>query len=160
MPEKVFDLKQPHGISRLALRLPIWLYRIHLGWILGTRFVLLTHKGRKSGLLRHTVIEIVRYDKETGNCVVASGWGTKSDWYRNITADPEIFFQIRNRRCKGIAERLSSKSGGEELVNYSKRHPMAWKELAHFMGIKFDGSEADIQESGKLLPLFLLKCSG
>ena len=64
MPEKTSELKLPHGLSRLAFRLPIWLYHSHLGWLLGTRFVLLTHTGRKSGLSRQTVLEVVRYDKD------------------------------------------------------------------------------------------------
>jgi hypothetical protein len=30
----------PHGLLRFGLRLPIWLYRLHLGWLLGNRFLL------------------------------------------------------------------------------------------------------------------------
>ncbi len=124
---------------------------------MGTRFVLLTHIGRKSGLPRQTVIEVVRYDRSTGACIVASGWGTKSDWFHNITANSNIYYQVRNKRCAGVAERLSSEEGGAELLDYARRHPMAFKELSTFMGIKMDGSEADIRESGKLLPLFIFK---
>lgn len=50
--------KKPRGLLRLGFRLPIWLYRLNLGWILGERFLLLTHTGRKSGLVRQTVIEV------------------------------------------------------------------------------------------------------
>ena len=55
----------PHGLLRFGLRLPIWLYRLHLGWLFGNRFLLLTHIGRKSGLPRQTVIEVVKHDKES-----------------------------------------------------------------------------------------------
>jgi len=34
---------------RLAFRLPIYLYRLDLGWLLGHRFLLLVHRGRESG---------------------------------------------------------------------------------------------------------------
>jgi hypothetical protein len=50
----------PTGWVRALLRLPILLYRLHLGWLLGHRFLLLTHVGRKSGLQRRTVLEVVR----------------------------------------------------------------------------------------------------
>ncbi|MBE3142614.1 MAG: hypothetical protein IMZ61_01640 [Planctomycetes bacterium] len=39
----------PRGLLRLSLRLPILLYKAHLGWVLGDRFLMLTHTGRKSG---------------------------------------------------------------------------------------------------------------
>jgi len=52
MPEKIAKTKLPRGLVRLAFRAPIWLYRAHLGWLLGYRFVLLTHTGRKSVLPR------------------------------------------------------------------------------------------------------------
>ncbi len=42
----------PGKVLRLGLRLPIWLYRARLGRLLGERFLLLTHIGRKSGLPR------------------------------------------------------------------------------------------------------------
>jgi len=46
---------KPTGASRLAFRLPIYLYRLNLGWLLGHRFLMLVHRGRRSGLLRETV---------------------------------------------------------------------------------------------------------
>ncbi|MFL7870015.1 MAG: nitroreductase family deazaflavin-dependent oxidoreductase, partial [Anaerolineales bacterium] len=71
----------PSKALRFGLRLPIWLYRLRLGWLLGDRFLMLTHTGRKSGLPRHVVIEVVQHDKETDTYYVVSGWGEKSDWY-------------------------------------------------------------------------------
>jgi hypothetical protein len=43
---------------RLAFRLPIYLYRLDLGRLLGHRFLLLVHQGRRSGLLRETALEV------------------------------------------------------------------------------------------------------
>ena len=157
MPEKISEPKLPGGLSRLAFRLPIWFYRFHLGWILGTRFVLLRHTGRKSGLARQNVLEVIRYDKQTGACIIASGWGMRSDWVKNIGANPEITFQVRQKSMAGIAERLSPETGAAELQDYARRHPAAMKELAGFMGYRLDGSEADIGELGKILPMFILR---
>lgn len=157
MPEKTSTLKLPHGLSRLAFRLPIWLYHSHLGWLLGTRVVLLTHTGRKSGLPRQTVLEVVRYDPATGGCIVASGWGNKSDWYQNITANPKIVFQIRSKRSEGIAQRLSPEGAAEELLDYGHRHPKALRELARFMGYQLDGTDQDIRTLGSMIPMFLFK---
>ena len=49
----------PTGVSRWLFRMPIGLYRLRLGWLLGDRFLLLHHTGRKSGLPRQAVVEVV-----------------------------------------------------------------------------------------------------
>lgn len=157
MPEKIAEPKLPRGFSRLAFRLPIWFYHAHLGWLMGYRFVLLTHTGRKSGLPRQNVLEVVRYDKATGGCIVASGWGEKSDWFRNVTVNPKISFQIRGKRLAGIAERISTEQGAQELLDYAHRYPLALHELAQFMGYKLDGSEEDICTMGRMIPMFFFK---
>jgi deazaflavin-dependent oxidoreductase (nitroreductase family) len=157
MPEKISEPKLPRGLSRLAFRFPIWLYHAHLGWMLGHRFVLLTHTGRKSGLPRQTVLEVVRYDKVTGACVVASGWGTKSDWYHNITTNPKIVYQIGNKSSASAAERLSPEAGAQELLDYANRNPLALRELAQFMGYRLDGTQGDILALGRMIPMFIFK---
>lgn len=154
MPSQYKELILPQGLVRLFFRAPIWLYHHRLGGLMGFRFVLLTHTGRKSGLQRQTVLEIVRYDPLTGSCIVASGWGNRSDWSQNILKEPQIIFQIKNRVTPGLAIRLSDDEAGRELVDYATRHPLAMQELARFMGYHLDGTQDDLMALGKLLPLF------
>lgn len=73
---------KPSGLLRLLLRLPTWLYRIGLGWTLGGRFLLLQHIGRKSGLQRETVLEVVWSDPPRRAYVVVAAWGARADWSR------------------------------------------------------------------------------
>lgn len=157
MPEKISEPKLPSGLARLAFRLPIWFYHAHLGWVLGRRFTLLTHIGRKSGLPRQTVLEVVRYDKTSGECIVASGWGMKSDWFHNISANPKIFFQIGNKCTAGIAQRLMPDAASQELVNYAHHYQFAFRELVRFMGYRMDGSDEDVSALGRLIPMFIFK---
>ena len=79
MPEQFKKVRPPRGVSRWGFRLPLLVYRLGLGGVLGKRFVCLTHTGRKSGQPRQTVLEVVRYAAESGACVVAAGFGEKSD---------------------------------------------------------------------------------
>jgi len=157
MPTQVKTLKSPRGLSRLLFRLPIGMYCLGLGGLLGKRAVMLDHIGRKSGVERHVVLEVVRYDKESGACVVAVGFGKKSDWFLNITENPRIGFTVGKTFRKGTAIRLNEQEAGLELVHYEKEHPLAWKELAHFMGYQVDGTEEDTLALGKLMPMFLLR---
>lgn len=153
MPEKSGDLKPPRGLARLALRLPIGLYRLGLGGLLGTRFLLLTHTGRKSGLRRRTVLEVVRYDKATTTFIVAAGFGPGSDWYRNIRIDPRVTVDCGGRRREMRAVFLPAERTGDELVDYNRRHPLAMRELASWMGTRLDGTEADVRALGERLAM-------
>lgn len=38
--------QKPSGVFKSVLRLPVWLYRWHLGFLLGARSLLITHLGR------------------------------------------------------------------------------------------------------------------
>jgi deazaflavin-dependent oxidoreductase (nitroreductase family) len=135
MPEKIKDVRPPRGLARLGFRLPIWLCRLGLGGLLGTRFLLLTHTGRKSGLPRRTVLEVVHYDRESGTIVVAAGFGTGSDWYRNIRENPRETVECGRRKREMIAAFLTPEQSGEELLDYNRRHPVAMRELAGLWGI-------------------------
>ena len=56
--------------------------------MLGHRFLLLIHFGRRTGLRRHTVLEVIEYRTGGTEAVVMSALGRKADWLRNIEAIP------------------------------------------------------------------------
>jgi deazaflavin-dependent oxidoreductase (nitroreductase family) len=90
MLEEIADHKPPRGFSRLLWRMPNWLFRLRVNRVLGERFLLLHHIGRKSGLYHENVLEVVRHDKASDTYYVALGWGDKSDWFRNVPKMPEV----------------------------------------------------------------------
>jgi deazaflavin-dependent oxidoreductase (nitroreductase family) len=146
--------RQPSGLLRAGLRLPIWLYRLHLGWLLGDRFLMITHLGRKTGLPHRTVVEVVRHDKSTDGCVVASGWGAQSDWYRNIQHTPQVTITLGRHRWPATAEVLSERAAEEALGDYARRHPHAYRELASMIaGHRLSSAELNSAELAKIIPL-------
>jgi deazaflavin-dependent oxidoreductase (nitroreductase family) len=153
MVEKIKKAQPPRGLARLAFRLPIWLYRLGMGGLLGTRFLLLTHTGRKSGRERQAVLEVVRYDQETTTFIVAAGFGPQSDWYRNICVNPQVIVGCGRHRWEMTARLLPPGQAGDEMIDYAQRHPLALGELARFMGYHLDGSQADIRLLGEALPM-------
>ncbi len=71
------EKRKAHGISRGIGRWfskwPAWVYRLHLGWLLGHRFLLVTHRGRRSGMLRQTGVMVLHHDSYSHRiCVVAA----------------------------------------------------------------------------------------
>lgn len=144
--------ERPSGPLRALYRLPIHLYRWNLGWLLGGRFLMLSHIGRKSGLVRRVVVEVVDRDAAQGTYTVCSGFGPESDWYRNLLAEPKAVIQVGNKHMKVTAHVLDAEAGADTMARYARRHPRAARTLAGFMGFRVDGSEADFREAGRRLP--------
>jgi deazaflavin-dependent oxidoreductase (nitroreductase family) len=114
---------RPTGALRLAFRLPIYLYRLGLGQLLGHRFMLLTHLGRRTGRVYQTALEVVRYDPSLRETVVASGWGERSDWYRNQKAHPALEIRTGRERYAPEQRFLTPEGVYREIVDYERRHP-------------------------------------
>ena len=128
-----FRIPYPRGILLWLMRLPIGLYRLHLGWLLGGRFLLLEHIGRKSGLVRETVIEVVDHDTQQGAYVVAAAWGMRSDWYRNISLEPRVHITVRSRRIAAAARTLRPEEAEAHLRAYARRNPRAFRGLGSML---------------------------
>jgi len=74
---------------RWAVRAPVRLYQARLGFLFGSRLLMLEHTGRKSGARRHVVLEAVDHSRP-GIYVVASGFGGQAQWFRNVRVDPRV----------------------------------------------------------------------
>lgn len=148
MPKQIGNTSPPAGIGKFFFRVPIKLYDAGLGWMMGKRFLLLNHIGRKSGLPRKAVVEVVDYDAETDTYFIASGYGKKSQWYKNIVAHPEITIQVGRRKLAVTAVFLPPDESGEHMVKYAHRYPKAAKNLTRLVGYKVDGSDEDYRIIG------------
>lgn len=139
--------RSPRGLLRWALRAPILLYRLRLGWLLGDRFLLLHHVGRKTGLPRKTVVEVVEHDEANDSYLVASGWGTRSQWYRNLQAAPDVTIQVGRRTIAARAETLPPGPAAQALTRYRERYPRAARELSRLLGVDlFGASRAELEQ--------------
>lgn len=133
--------KPPTGLQRLLWRAPIWLYRIGLGGLFGKQLMLLNHTGRKSGQPRQAVVEAAHFDPARNSYTVASGFGHKSDWYRNVCATPRVTIQVGNRRMQADARPLSPAESGTAMVEYAHRNPSLARGLAKVIGHQVDGTD-------------------
>jgi deazaflavin-dependent oxidoreductase (nitroreductase family) len=144
----------PGKILRFGLRLPIWLYHMKLGWLLGNRFLMVTHRGRKSGLLHETVIEVVQHDKETDTYYVVSGWGEKSDWYRNIQKSPDVTVHVGGRKFQAYAKFIPLAKAIEIMEAYAHDHSLAFGELSSlFLGEHMKPGRDAAQRLAEKMPM-------
>ncbi len=124
----------PVRLTRFFVRLPIWLYRLRLGWLLGGRFLLLSHTGRKTSLPRRTVLEVVHHDTDSATYFVAAAWGAKAQWLRNIQARPRIEVTVGRRRFGAIARVVSPEEAERVLETYARQHRIAMRALGRLLG--------------------------
>ena len=145
MMRKLRDVERPRGLRRIFYRLPIALYGLGLGRLLGGRFLLLEHRGRRSGRTRRTVLEVLRSDPASGTWYVASGWGERTDWYRNLRHDPRAAIRVGSRRLRVEARLLSREEGECEVLRYGRDHPRSARGVARLLGYEIDGGDVDLR---------------
>jgi deazaflavin-dependent oxidoreductase (nitroreductase family) len=88
------DRKRPSPMLKMVFDAPRWFYRHRMGWLLGRRFLALSHVGRRSGVERQSILEVAVYHPDTQESIVASAFGSTADWYRNIRARPAHRVQV------------------------------------------------------------------
>ena len=134
--------RRPYGIYRWLAKLPIGLYRIGLGWIFGTALMQITHRGRKSGLIRRTVLEVLHYDRQTHEVLVVSGWEGKTDWYRNIQQEPALEVRIGWVSYRPIQEFLSREETASLILTLFHKRPREVRFAGSILGFDPNADEA------------------
>ena len=86
---------RPNWLRRRLAKWPVPLYRLGLGALLAQRVLMLTTRGRVTGRDRKTPLWYVR-DSDIVYCM--SGWGSSSDWLKNLEAYPQVLLQIGKSR--------------------------------------------------------------
>ncbi len=159
---RVLSRSRPAGILRLVFRLPTYLYRYRFGWLLGHRFLLLTHRGRKTGRVHQTVLEVIAYDSATRESIVLSGWGERADWYRNIKSSPALEVQSGRQRYVPSQRFLAPEESHARISDYARRHPLAFRFLVKAFGFGYplDGTEATRRRLAEYLRLVAFRPAG
>ena len=126
------------------MKLPLIFYRLGLGWLLGKRFMRLTHVGRKSGKVYHTVLAVLRFDEKTHAIFAVSPW-SESSWYRNIQANPALEVEtgdIRFGRVRyaPVQRSLMSEEIAELFIEFRTQYPIFSRVVARIPGWQIDSS--------------------
>lgn len=136
----------PSAFVRWLFRLPVYFFRWGLGILFGSRIILLEHLGRKSGRTRYSCVEVVDRDTHSGALTIVSGYGERSQWYRNLRAHPEIEIRTNRGRLAVRARLMSPAEGADVMADYARRYPKLAPQLMKLCGAHIDGSEADYRE--------------
>lgn len=131
-------------------KLPVWLYRLKLGWMLGNVFMQLTHVGRHSGKVRQTILAVLRFDPDSKEILAVSAW-KGSDWYYNIQAAPAM--QVESGRVRYVPQQrtLSPEEIATTFIEYRKRHPIFTRMICRIPGWNPNASYEEFLELARTL---------
>jgi len=151
----------PRGLLRWLLGLPIHLYRARLGFLLGHRFLVLVHVGRRTGRRHETPLEVVRYDRSTEEATVVAAWGRKTAWLHNVEAGLAREVWIGRARYMPAVRRLPVNEAEGVLEIYERRsglpRALVWAVLSRLVGWRYDGSSAARRRAAEQLPMLAFR---
>jgi deazaflavin-dependent oxidoreductase (nitroreductase family) len=137
--------RRPYGVYRLLANAPRWFYRLGLGWVLGHRVVQITHRGRKSGQIRRTILEVLHYDPKTQEVLVVSGWEGKTDWYRNIQREPALEVRTGRVAYRPVQEFLSPEETTRIILILFRQRPGEVRFVGRLLGIDSRAEDAALR---------------
>lgn len=132
------------------MKTPLILYHLGLGWMLGKRFLRLTHVGRRSGKVYHTVLAVLKYDETTREIMTVSPWSA-SNWYRNIQATPALEIQTGTVRYAPAQRSLTPEEIAVLFIEFRRQYPIFSRIIARIPGWKIDSSYEEFLELARTL---------
>ncbi len=114
-----FDRGRPGPLKRFFFKSPTALYRGPIAEVMRSRCILmLTTTGRRSGLPRTTGVSFMPHGD---NFIVFSGWGVRSDWYKNLLANPEVTIRVGGKTMKATARPVADPARRSRLMQEMRK---------------------------------------
>lgn len=133
----------PTGLFKWLLHAPSYVYRAHLGFVFGDRFLMIEHLGRTSGKRYWTVVEVAGRHRDRAEWIVTAGRGPTSDWYRNLVAGGLEAVWIGSTRHGAEVRFLEAEDAAPVMKTYEDKHPKTAQRLYATMGVSYDGTDED-----------------
>ena len=118
--------------------------------MLGKRFLRLTHVGRRSGKVYHTVLAVLKYDETTREIMTVSPWSA-SNWYRNIQATPALEIQTGSVRYAPTQRSLTPEEIAALFIEFRGQYPIFSRIIARIPGWKIDSTYEEFLELARTL---------
>ena len=126
-------MRLPRTFRRLIHYPPRLAYALGLGPLIGRLVLLLTTTGRKSGKARVTPLQ---YEQIDGVYYVAAAFGPKTDWVRNLQAEPRAQVRVLRRQFSASAELMDDPERIAQYLEYRlQRRPRLMRALLRRGGL-------------------------
>jgi deazaflavin-dependent oxidoreductase (nitroreductase family) len=153
-----------HTLPTWSIRLlaaPALLYDWDAGWLLGRRFLRLTHAGRRSGRVYRTMLESVGEQRSARELFVVAGLGRSAQWYRNVRAGHALEIAIARERFRPAYREVEPAEAVGVLAAYEERNrliaPALRLVLSRLVGWRYDSTAAARQRLVSELPMIAFR---
>ncbi len=150
--------KRISGPWRFIFRMPIWAYKFGFGWLMGSSVLLLTTTGRRSGLPRQAALGYGE-DERTHELLVSAGWAGKTDWFRNLRANPQCTVQAGRTRFPAVARIWPEDEAIAHLRTFIPQNPYAPRMWSHLLGEDIGLDEESLRKVVQAFPVVGFKKS-
>ena len=148
--------KRPSRPLVVLFGLPRHLYRHGWGWVLGHRFLQLTHTGRSSGRTYQTILEVIHYDPDSQEATVMSGFGPGAYWLRNVQANGRTEVSIGRSSFTATHRMVPVEEAMAVFAAYERRNrlasPVVRLVLSRLLGWRYDGTDSARRRAAAQLP--------
>lgn len=148
--------RRPGRLALFVFRLPLPLYRTGGGWLLGHVFLVLTHAGRRTGRPHDTAAMVLAEDRTTEEAVICSVWGPRTDWVRNLRANPPLLVRIGRQSYVPHHRFLTDEEAFAVGVAFRRRHPLRMRMVELAFGVDLRSDEA-LREFVRTRPFVALR---
>jgi hypothetical protein len=104
------------------------------------------------------VLEVVRYEPATGEAVVVAGFGSGSDWLRNVAADGPTWVDFGHGPRAARHRDVGPDEAVDVIAAYERRYPAQMRHLVRWVvgrlaGLPYRGTEEDRRRVAEVLPM-------
>jgi deazaflavin-dependent oxidoreductase (nitroreductase family) len=150
-------LRRFFGALNRTLMVP--LYRLGLGVVMGNPFagyvMVLRTIGRKTGKVRFVPVNYALVD---GAIYCLAGWGTKSQWYRNLMRQPVVEAMLPTRAVAGIPEEVTAP---DERLRAARRVLIASGFAGYLLGVNpRKATDEELRDKIADLPVVRIRPTG
>lgn len=123
--------------------------------------MLLIHVGRRTGLPRHTVLEVLEYRAEGPEVIVMSGSGPNPDWLRNLATTPDPEVVTGSQHFIAAYRILNEREAIDVIAGYEARNravaPLVRSGFSWLLGWRYHGSAADRHRIAQQMPFIAFR---
>ncbi|MEW6718469.1 MAG: nitroreductase/quinone reductase family protein [Chloroflexota bacterium] len=145
----------PKPFFRLIKLPPQIAYALGLGPLMGRLVLLLTTTGRKTGKPRVTPLQ---YEEVGEEIYVGASRGLKSDWVRNILADPHVEVRVKSRGFQAFAKVITDPARIADFLELRlQRRPRMIGAMMKAEGLPSQPDRAHLEEYAENLAVVVIK---
>ena len=156
---RITHIEQSPGKLLWAInRIPTWMFKLGLGGLLGDRFAMVVHRGRKTGRMNTVIVEVANGSHADGRIVVVCAYGERAQWWQNLKHSPTVKLEIGGKTYMAPRhEFLQKKDTEEAIASYWRRYPKFGEMLAGNSVFFYPGPVSDHPFAPTSLAFYLEK---